>query len=92
MSTTEDGEMLGKWRKARNEDADDISPSGNLRLLAVCAGTLILLVFVISGVQGISSAHSASIQAIIVDHHLLDDIDNSTLGVSDKQLALEGDV
>lgn len=88
MASSEDGETLGKWRRARSEEDQGqvASFKDNLRLLAVCAGTLTLLAFVISSVQGISSAHSASVHASIGNNRLLDDISNSTLGVSDKQL------
>ena len=87
MSSSEHGETLGKWRKARSEDVQGqvASSKDNLRLLAVCAGTLILLAFAISSVQGVSSAHSASVHTTIGYSRLLDDISNSTLGVSDEQ-------
>lgn len=86
MSYTDIRATAARWRKALRDEDDENEKrstlSVNVRLLLVCAGTLLLILLVLSGARQASASHLARVYADSNDSGLLEDISNQTLGVS----------
>ena len=86
MPTADLREALGRWRNASSGDEKSSAISHNVRLFIISGASLLLLVMFLLGVQRFH-ASSTDGGALMTDD-LIDDIFNSTLGVSPRQTAV----
>ena len=83
MSGTDLRETMDRWRKAVTDDEKASRLNRNVRLFLVCGGTLVVVLLALLGVR--QASHSAPSYKVSPSSSL-DDISNSTLGVSPQNV------